>query len=523
LFDFVIVGAGAAAASVALGLQGKRVLMLDAGGLPQYQAPMAKTGFYEMRRQSEDLFGYLIGDRLESLVNVHGGSISPKLKSPGMSFVTRDWQSHVEIKGQNFSPEISLAKGGFANAWGAGCFRYVGRELEHFPLAPGCLEPYYDRLTREIGISGEDDDLKPFFGSATDLQPALELHPLAGSFLQRYRSRRARLQRKGYFVGRPRLAVLTRDLPDRTAYDYGTLDFFQPYQPAVYTPAFTIDPLIQRGALTYVPDILVDQVLETDSGVEVLAHSLSDPQSKHRFSARRCVLAAGAIGTAQLALRSFGQAQDRLPLRENPTTLMVLFDPRFLGKAQRFRGFGGCQLSLIYQNQSGECFMSSLYDLGAVLRTDVLFDLPLPAGSLLGLSRSLLSAFLVLQVFYPDCAARASGSLSLDSQGALNIAYETEGLAGLESTFMWDLLGMGYLTAPPMWKRPVPGQCFHYAGTLPLAEHPGRLECWPDGRLACCSNVYVADASTFPRLPSKNLTFTAMANALRIADGLLRL
>lgn len=35
--------------------------------------------------------------------------------------------------------------------------------------------------------------------------------------------------------------------------------------------------------------------------------------------------------------------------------------------------------------------------------------------------------------------------------------------------------------------------------------------------------VYVADASTFPRLPSKNLTFTAMANALRIADGLLRL
>ena len=31
-------------------------------------------------------------------------------------------------------------------------------------------------------------------------------------------------------------------------------------------------------------------------------------------------------------------------------------------------------------------------------------------------------------------------------------------------------------------------------------------------------NLYFVDGTTFPSLPAKNLTFTLMANALRVAD-----
>ena len=56
------------------------------------------------------------------------------------------------------------------------------------------------------------------------------------------------------------------------------------------------------------------------------------------------------------------------------------------------------------------------------------------------------------------------------------------------------------------------------------AEQP--LTCDLDGRLRGTASVHVADGSLFPRLPSRGLTFTMMAQADRIGglvrDGLKR-
>ena len=54
-----------------------------------------------------------------------------------------------------------------------------------------------------------------------------------------------------------------------------------------------------------------------------------------------------------------------------------------------------------------------------------------------------------------------------------------------------------------------------------MREHPqGRYETDRNGRLAGTRAVYIGDSATFPRLPAKNLTFTIMANALRIGRAL---
>jgi choline dehydrogenase-like flavoprotein len=47
-------------------------------------------------------------------------------------------------------------------------------------------------------------------------------------------------------------------------------------------------------------------------------------------------------------------------------------------------------------------------------------------------------------------------------------------------------------------------------------------ETHPNGRLHGMKNVYVADGSVFPALPAKNLSFTIMANAMRVAAGLFQ-
>src|SRR6185436_18956260 len=66
-------------------------------------------------------------------------------------------------------------------------------------------------------------------------------------------------------------------------------------------------------------------------------------------------------------------------------------------------------------------------------------------------------------------------------------------------------------------KRVRPGHAasVHYAGTLPMTVQQADLTTDPSGRLRPTRAVYVADGSVFPRLPSKGLTFTMMANANR--------
>jgi choline dehydrogenase-like flavoprotein len=60
----------------------------------------------------------------------------------------------------------------------------------------------------------------------------------------------------------------------------------------------------------------------------------------------------------------------------------------------------------------------------------------------------------------------------------------------------------------------------HLAGTLPMRASPGPLESDAEGRLAGTRRVFVVDSAAFPTLPAQNLTFTAMANARRVAAGL---
>jgi choline dehydrogenase-like flavoprotein len=91
---------------------------------------------------------------------------------------------------------------------------------------------------------------------------------------------------------------------------------------------------------------------------------------------------------------------------------------------------------------------------------------------------------------------------------------------------------MGYVTHAALIQRPGSGAGLHYAGTLPMRANPGLserpcekpyerpYETSAEGLLAGTQGVYIVDGACFPRLPAKNLTFTIMANALRIGRGI---
>jgi choline dehydrogenase-like flavoprotein len=76
---------------------------------------------------------------------------------------------------------------------------------------------------------------------------------------------------------------------------------------------------------------------------------------------------------------------------------------------------------------------------------------------------------------------------------------------------------LGCIVPPGMQHVRPMGASVHYAGMIPMAQD-GRFTTDGNGRSRDWDNLWIADGATFPFLPAKNITFTLMANAARIAE-----
>lgn len=519
LFDAIVVGSGPAGTFAARELAGRKVLVLDVGYRAPEGPPLAGS-LYALRRERRDLFAELIGDGFEGLHNLHRDPVSLKLKSPRTSYVLRGWQALSPLVSTNFQAMMSFAQGGLANAWGAGVYRFNSEELRQFPLPAGELEPYYDELTAHIGVSGGNDDLVEFFGRDPSLQPPMRLSLLAAGMLQRYQAARKRFRMRGITLGLPRLAVLTEPHNGRTPYAYDNLEFFQPYNPAIYNPVFTLDPLIASGALELARGWLVTHFRESAGVVEVYARHV-ETGAQETFRARNLLLGAGTLSTTRIVLASWRDEQARLPVLENPMACIPLFRLSRIGAALDVNDSSLAQLNVVYRDpESGELLQGSLYGTTGPLRSDVLFGFPLTARAALEWSKYLSPAMTLLMMFYPG---RREPDNYIRLQGnALLVNYQWRGTGGPERALLRAFRRIGFHGLAALCQYPAAGSSLHYGCTLPMRAAPARYETGADGRLADTANVYVCDGACFSALPAKNLTFTIMANAMRIARGLRR-
>lgn len=512
--DVIIVGSGPAGAMAAWGLRGLGVRILDVGHTPG-AAPRLHDNLYRIRTQ-RDLTPEFIGARFEGLRNLRGRPISAKLKAPGMDFVTRDWQTLTGLASESFQPVISLAYGGFGNAWGAGVYRFTARDLEGFPLRPEELAPHYDAVGQHIGISGIADDLEADFGHEPALDPPLRLSRNCAGLLRSYENRRAEMNRTGVRLGRSRLAVITRPREGREPYAYRALEFAQPGDPAVYNPSLTLNQLRQQRAVEYEPGWVVERFRETESGVEVEARRPTGGSAV--FRAQRLILAAGALNSARIVLASAGDHETRLPLLDNPMTVLPVFHPGAFGNTLDPSDSCLAQLNLVLEAQ-GRTYQASLYGLNGAPVAEFLARLPFSLPGNLAVLKHLLPALSITMLFYPADPS-PSQYLRLRPDGVLEAAYSWHPDPAITSEIARILRQLGGWTVAQLAQHPAPGNGIHYAGTLPMRSDPGRHQLHPDGQLHGTSRVYVADASAFPRLPAKNLTYTIMANALRITEGI---
>jgi len=522
LFDVIVIGSGPAGIFAALRLQGHKVLVLDVGNQPGSPSTLASPLYQFGGTVGSPHFDEFIGPQFESLHNINNEYLLPKLKSPLMRFVTKDSTKLTPSTSETFSPVMSLAQGGLASAWGAEVYRFTDEELSLFPFRAQDLERYYDCVEQHIGISGANDDLSELLGVDEQLYPPLRMGRLASDLYRRYQGKRASFNEKGVRVGLPRVAILSDGHHGRPSYQYDDLEFFKPPGPAVYSPALTLNHLVRDELVAYRPGYYVERYEELPNGVRVRARKLAD-DSREEFEARRVVLALGTMNTAKLVLASNDDYETRLPLLDNAISYVPFVNPRMIGEAPEPHHLRSIQLTLAYSGDlADQCIMGSFYAIPGILRSDLFFRFPFSLRMNRAAVKYVLPALLLLQLFYPDQPVPDSW-ISLEENGRLNIRYQRKCLGRVERHVLSVFRGIGYCGLPAFCDYPLPGNSFHYAGCLPMSlDRDAPYRTTPEGLLNGTRNVYVADAAVFPSIPSKPLTFTIMANAMRIADQVKR-
>jgi choline dehydrogenase-like flavoprotein len=526
----IVVGSGASGVHFALAAlrKGRRVVMLDVGHTGQ-EVVRPDDSLNGLKQNLPDPVGYFLGPRYESLV-LPGSTGESHAIPPSKDYVFRA-PPEFQYEANGFSPLFSFAAGGLAEAWTGGCYPFNDRELRAFPFGYEELAPFYAKVSAQIGITGADDDLAaalPFHGG---LMEPLELDDHSAFLLEAYKRRRSYLNEKlGCLMGRARVAALSRALGSRKRCGYLGRCLWGCPGGAFYTPSLTLAECLAFPGFRYHAGLYVDHFRMDNNGSVRSVVAYSAGGQTHEFPAGSLVLAAGTLCSAKIFLESMhreaGKALELRGVMDNRQILMPFVNLRMLGRRWSADSYQFHQVAMTVQpSDTGEYVLGLVTTLKTAMIHPLVPTLPFDLGTSVSAFRNVHSALGMVNINLPD-HRRDENYVTLDVSSRphrLIIHYrpesaEPERLKHTIATFRKVLWKLGcFAPSRTVHVRPM-GASVHYAGTLPMTDKPTSLACSKHCQSHDVENLYFADGSTFPDLPAKNLTFTLMANATRIAE-----
>ena len=523
-YDFIVVGSGATGAMAAQTLTeaGALTAMLDVGFRDEkYADQIPERDFLSIRKEDETQHRYMLGEKFEGipLDEVKTGA---QLTPPRLH-VIREVEKWLPLHSDSFFPMESLAYGGLSASWGTGCHVFSDTELQRCGLDPKAVREAYNVIAKRIGVSGERDDAAPYnLGDIEPHQPPPKLDSGFQALQENYRRKKRALNEKGFYLGRPALALLTEAQDDRKATPYHDMEFWNDHGKAAWRSWITVDALRKKNNFHYHEGRLVLRFEEKDGLVHVHTRR-TDTNGEEVFSCRKLLLSPGVLGSARIVQRSFAREEEKLPLLCNPYRYMPCLRWGGLGKSTDQLRIGLAQLVMFHDARGDNCdaHMAALFSYRSLLLYRLLREVPLNFRDGRTIMRYLQPAFVIAGIHHPEKPSpskflqlkKDARSVTGDVLQATYILSDEERAAvnAQMRRWKWAMRRLGCF--PLKVLDPGNGSSIHYAGTLPFSETEKAFHLHPSGRLHGTRNVYLSDGSGFRHLPAKGLTLTLMANA----------
>jgi hypothetical protein len=532
-FDILIVGSGPSGSHAAMeaAASGCKVALLDIGYTDRrFENLIPSKSFSEIRRSDPKQQLYFLGENPEAALRAQGRA-GPHL-TPARQHMIRDMDRLFPLQSDSFLPLQSTGLGGLGISWGANCFALEDFELERIGIPAASFREHYDSAAREAGVSGRvDDALSPLIANLDHsvVQPPLPLDSNAETILRNYQRKEARHNGHGFYLGQSLLAMLSQPLGDRKANPQTDMDFWADCGRSVYRPRYTIEKLKALPNFTHLSGRMALQFEETEAGVTVNCRHV-EAGANEAFTARKLLLAAGAINSGRLVLASFRDYQAKLPILCNPNHWVAALNLSMLGRPARDQRHSLSQLTIMMRaaaEDGPDYVLAQLYSYRSLLLFRLLKDIPLPPRQGLLFLRLIATAFTCVNIHFPDRPS-ADRFIKLEATAGGDVLSascrfsekENAWLKQNESRMLRFLVALRCI--PMGVTQPTHGASIHYAGTLPYSVDQKPFTTGPDSKLRGTRNVYVADGSNWRFMPAKGLTLTLMANARRVAVQAVR-
>jgi hypothetical protein len=491
-----VIGSGAASAGVLAGLEryapaGSDITLFDIGErLIPAPSELHDEGF--SRSQLSPLY--------RTLHAKHGLTFPPPKSHFGQSL------DKLVVDGKPLLWK-SEHRGGLTNVWGGGMFPFTDRELANWPVTAAEMEPYYDIIAEKVGVCGETDALTEYFGRDYINRPPLETSPVIEALCATTNGNQ--VDGRGSWrilAGSSRLALETRAGHARACNYSGECMLGCPRE-SIWSASMELDRYQARNFITRTVTARVRSV----AAGRVRYQSDSQLHTSEPFD--RIYLAAGCIGSTEIAMRSLGLTHGPVMLDNSILSFPILYAGTAGGlHGDHGRYFSLCNLSMmgIPDEPERAAAQVSIYP-----AFDHLFRYYTPEplwASMRHLWRVGRWRALLARVFFGGAANRPL-EFELQNDELVIRRGAIPKIGELVVSFMSSLRGAvnhaGFFV-PPV--RPgAHGTSSHYAATLPYGGP--LVEVRRDGRIA--PGLHLADASTFVGSPSISPTFTIMSNACR--------
>lgn len=528
---YLVVGSGATGVHFAQTLleRGEQVEMLDVG-FERPAAPLPDADIDALKDELADPARYFLGDAGEAVV-YPSPTAKPYGFPPSKSYVFQRPDA-LQLRERGFNPLLSYARGGLAEAWTGGSYELRDEELADFPFAASDLRPHYATVASRIGVTAGKDDIERFSPRSAPYLEPLPMDEHSAQLHTRYDARRNGLNADGFFLGRSRIAVLSRDLGSRRACgELGRCLWGCP-RGSLYAPSLTLADLLTHPNFAYRPGLVVSHVVRAADGRATgVAATPTGGGSALRFSADRVILAAGALATTRIYLQTLaadGRAPVHLPgLMDNRHVMVPFVNLRRIGRHVESASYQFHMLAMALDTGDWRSDVhGQVSTLKAASVHPILHSLPFDLRTSLRVFRRLRAGLGVANIWLADSRREANVAfLQHDSSGATRLALEygdaDHDIAATHVAVTRTRRALGALgcVAPAgMVKVLARGSSVHYAGTLPMSASDDEHTTRADGSVRGIPGLHVVDGAGFPWLPAKNLTFTLMANATRIAS-----
>ena len=528
-FEYIIVGSGPSGTMAAQTLveAGKNVAMIDVGFTGKdYEAMLPEGDFNTIRQSDPNQYRYLLGDKFESVF--WGGVKVGAQLTPARKHLIKDVEKIIPLISDSFSPMESLAYGGLGSGWGLGSYVYSDLELKRSGLNTSRMKESYQIISDRIGISSNiNDDVSRYVtGTLKNMQPPLKIDNSTKIMFETYTRKQKSFNRRGVYLGHPSMALLSEPFNDREGAKYHDLDFYSDRDQSAYRPWITLNKLRIRQNFTYLNNLLVLEFSEGESEISIVVKNVMTLE--HRvIKCRKLLLAAGALGSARIVLRSYKGELDKLPVLCNPYIYMPCVHIRMLGGVLSGAKTSMAQAFMIYDEAGGgdDLVSMAIYTYRSLMLYNLVKETPLNFADGLRIIKYLQSSFMIVGIHHPDSFSENKYVKLLPKEDsftgdALFAHYELNDLelgviARREKKIRGFFRELGCY--PIKRLQPTFGASIHYAGTLPFNSDDRFGTTHPDGRLNKTKNVFIADGSGYNYLPAKGITLTLMANAYLVA------